>query len=99
MSGKSRYLPDDDDIFALATGFSPSTEWLRNRRAERTCHYVPGGRKCNPGELVPQDIVFTCDACHGMGADGEFADDPHQLTSVPEWMLFCPYCGAKVVGS
>lgn len=71
---------------------------------QKTCQYKGGGRYARPGELVPQDIVYTCSACKGLGDDPEgnqfFKDDPKepiQFTEVPGFMRYCPLCGAKVI--
>ena len=70
----------------------------------KTCQYKGGGRYARLGEIVPQDIVYTCSACKGLGDDPEgnpyFKDDPKepiQFTEVPGFMRYCPLCGAKIV--
>lgn len=71
-----------------------------------TCEYRGTGRYCPPGCMVPQDIVYTCSACHGLGDDPEgnpiHPDDPKepvQFMQTPYWLRYCPLCGARVTGT
>lgn len=69
---------------------------------ERTCKYELTGRYAPPGYMVTQDCVYTCSACHGLGIepDNPFHDDPNepiQFVRIPDYMRYCPLCGAKVV--
>lgn len=80
---------------------SVEIDWVSFVR-ERECEMEWTGRYCPPGFMVPQDMVQTCSACHGLGNDSsnpfhpEDPNEPIQFTNVPKYMRYCPLCGAKI---